>query len=154
MHTSYFIEWIPSWWTLRFFPVFCHYKQCCRERLCRCPFELKCVAILLSIRVILTYIQPALYKGPIPQLHSPTESHKILDRSSHSEGADFVFGGGSSIHPQLLWDERILKDLGCWEEKESHSDEDPLQMGRPHMVVAENLWCRVRQTWVRALQAV
>lgn len=79
MNTSYFIEWIPSWWTLRFFPVFCHYKQCCRERLCRCPFELKCVAILLSIRVILTYIQPALYKGPIPQLHSPTESHKILD---------------------------------------------------------------------------
>lgn len=79
MNTSYFIEWIPSWWTLRFFPVFCHYKQCCRERLCRCPFELKCVTILPSIRVILIYIQPALYKGPIPQLHSPTESHKMLD---------------------------------------------------------------------------
>lgn len=79
MNTSYFTEWIPSWWTLRFFPVFCHYKQCCRERLCRCPFELKCVTILPSIRVILIYIQPALYKGPIPQLHSPTESHKMLD---------------------------------------------------------------------------
>ena len=67
------------------------------------------------------------------------------------EGSAFVFGGDNFL-PGRLRDERICKDLGGREEKESHSDEDPLHhCRRSYLVMAENLCCRFREIWVRAL---